>query len=117
MDEMERCHHCGMYYETVYRIPDKIWGRIASDKNLLCPSCCDHLARLASIELYWGAEENEYPGEHIKKLEEKLESLWNIAYNYKTQMQKANACDDKIAYITSTIMGEIEALQKGESEG
>ena len=60
----EKCMNCGLRYSTIYRVPDDIWERItgrSDGSGLLCPRCCDALARDKGIILYWEAAEGEYP--------------------------------------------------------
>ena len=61
----EKCDNCDKYYESVYRVSDDLWLKIygKSESGLLCPMCCDAIARQKGILLYWEARENEYPTE------------------------------------------------------
>ena len=60
----EVCQNCEGYYDTVYRVPDGVWERLTGHTDgagLLCPACCELLARRAGLELYWEATVGEYP--------------------------------------------------------
>jgi len=60
----EFCQNCEGYYDTVFRVPDDVWEKLtdrADGRGLLCPACCDLLARRAGLELYWEAAVGEYP--------------------------------------------------------
>ena len=60
----EVCQNCECCYDTVFRVPDDVWERLTGhidDRGLLCPACCDLLARRAGLELYWEATVGEYP--------------------------------------------------------
>ena len=60
----EVCQNCEGYYDTVYRMPDDVWEKLtghADGGGLLCPACCDLLARRVGLELYWEAAIGEYP--------------------------------------------------------
>lgn len=60
----ERCQECGELYDAVYRVPDRIWWVITGRDDgggLLCPACCDRMARDAGLILYWEAAVGEYP--------------------------------------------------------
>lgn len=60
----ELCQNCECYYDTVYRVPDAVWLKLTGQNDgggLLCPACCDLLARQAGIELFWEAGIAEYP--------------------------------------------------------
>lgn len=60
----ELCQNCECYYDTVFRVPDDVWEKLIGHeggRGLLCPTCCDLLARRAGLELYWEAAVGEYP--------------------------------------------------------
>ena len=60
----EFCQNCECYYDTVFRVPTGVWEKLtghADGGGLLCPACCDLLARRAGLELYWEATVGEYP--------------------------------------------------------
>lgn len=58
----EICQCCGHEYLTVYRIPDEIWLKIMGKPGgLLCPICCDVLARETKVSLYWEATVEQFP--------------------------------------------------------
>lgn len=60
----EKCDCCRFPYESVYRVPDAVWAKIAlraDGSGLLCMDCCDGLARNLGIDLYWEAAVGEYP--------------------------------------------------------
>lgn len=68
----ERCHDCGGFYATVYRVPDDVWAKIAPDKaalgeheehrygGLLCLPCADRRAREKGIRLYFDASVGDW---------------------------------------------------------
>ena len=60
----EVCQNCEGYYDTVFRVPTGVWEKLtghADGGGLLCPACCDLLARRVGLELYWEAAVGEYP--------------------------------------------------------
>ena len=60
----EVCQNCEGYYDTVFRVPTGVWEKLtghADGGGLLCPACCDLLARRAGLELYWEATVGKYP--------------------------------------------------------
>ena len=60
----EKCMNCGYRYLMVYRVPDSVWERVTGRTNgsgLLCPRCCDDIARKKGIWLFWEAAEGEFP--------------------------------------------------------
>ena len=60
----EFCQNCEGYYDTVFRVPDDVWERLTGHTDgagLLCPACCELLARRVGLELYWEAAVGEYP--------------------------------------------------------
>ena len=66
---MELCQICGMSYEIVYRVPDKVWAKIRPKRysgGLLCLRCADFEARKKGITLYWEASIGEFPNRKIE---------------------------------------------------
>jgi len=62
--ECETCQSCGRQYRTVYRVPDELWRQVTKKTKgggLLCPTCFDNAARQQGIELFWSAQEGQYP--------------------------------------------------------
>lgn len=58
----EECQRCGLAYTVVYRLPDELWEKVTGGQyTLLCPTCCDHLAREKGIYLHWEAQAGVYP--------------------------------------------------------
>lgn len=60
----ETCNQCKRRYLTIYQLPDSLWTKVTGNKNgegLLCPDCCDRLARENGIILYWAATEDDFP--------------------------------------------------------
>ena len=61
----ETCQSCGVKYDTVYRVPDRVWAIVSGrddEGGLLCPECCDAIARQDhGIVLYWEAAVDRYP--------------------------------------------------------
>src|SRR5690606_40463702 len=68
----EQCHDCGGFYQTVYRVPDDVWTKIAPDKaalgehtehrygGLLCLPCAVRRAREQGIHLYFDASAGDW---------------------------------------------------------
>lgn len=68
----ELCETCGRRYETVYRVPNDVWTKIAPRKDdlgphpehqyggLLCPDCAAKAARDKGIELYFEASAGDW---------------------------------------------------------
>src|SRR5690606_7471517 len=82
----EQCHDCGGFYQTVYRVPDDVWAKIAPDKaalgehtehrygGLLCLPCADRRAREKGIRLYFDASVGDWrtPPEDVAGLVERV---------------------------------------------
>lgn len=57
--EGEHCQECGVAYDEVYWVEDDaIWDALRGGRRLLCPRCCDRLARARGIFLRWTASED-----------------------------------------------------------
>lgn len=66
--DSEVCQKCGASYLTVYRVSDDVWHVITGRINgggLLCPCCCDELAREHGFCLYWEAGLHKFPTEKV----------------------------------------------------
>lgn len=64
LKEMEHCQKCGIPYETVWRAPDNLWGKVTGHNDgggLLCIQCFDKMAREQGIFLYWECESRRFP--------------------------------------------------------
>ncbi len=67
-----RCQSCGRTYETIYRVPNEVWTKIAPQPEtlgkhiehqfggLLCMSCADSRALEAGIVLYWDSNAGDW---------------------------------------------------------
>lgn len=68
----EICETCYQPYETVYRVPNGVWARIAPRKDdlgpypehqyggLLCPDCATKAARGEGIDLFFEASQSDW---------------------------------------------------------
>ena len=86
----EVCQNCGGYYDTVFRVPTGVWEKLtghADGGGLLCPACCDLLARRVGLELYWEAAVGEYPVAAERERCAKAADNW--ATHYKAQGKEA----------------------------
>ena len=109
----EFCQNCEGYYDTVYRVPDGIWERLTGHidgRGLLCPACCDLLARRAGLELYWEAAVGEYPvAAEREACVARLEGLVEKFKSYEYTVER-------VSYIADLLEAEVAAIRARAGE-